>query len=315
MSDQGRTYAQSALLEKKEEYLDVKELPCIIHESAAPPPGAVTMELISPDWLGNRAVVLHDVLTTAECARVVDFFESHHVTEKCMARTDYRNNYRVVAVGKDTADAIYARIAPFLPPTETIDESNKEWYVNSAIGMHGTWKIDSLNPCFRICKYDPDGHFSPHCDGDYVRDADYRSLKTFMIYINDDYQGGATNFLESHALFFDESTQRFKAPAEAIRASLKASRGDALIFDHNILHEGATVASGVKYIMRCEVMYARSAPDLNAMTPAQRTKYEIEARAFGFLRQAQALEADRRELEAVEFYRKAFKLCPELERV
>jgi prolyl 4-hydroxylase len=298
--------------EKQEEYLDVKELPADVVDDTVEPP--VTGDLIAKDWLGARAIVLHDVLTAAECQRAIAFFDSYNPTEKCMSRTDYRNNFRVVAIGDAVAKTIFSRIRPHLPQTEVITRDVGSFYVNQGMGMYGTWEIESLNPCFRICKYDPDGHFAPHYDSDYVATPEHRSLKTFMIYLNDDYGAGETNFVDDHALFFDDAAKRYKAPASAVKAGLKARQGDALIFDHNILHEGATVSSGVKYIMRCEVMYRRVPLDESHLSPEEQKQLAKERLAMTYLRQAQLLEADRHELEAVEFYRKAFKLLPSLER-
>ena len=90
---------------------------------------------------------------------------------------------------------------------------------------------------------------------------------------------------------------------------------DALIFDHNILHEGGTVGAGVKYIMRCEVMYTRDAEDRTQLSEEDRKAREVEDKAYALLRQAQLLEANREEMKAVELYRRAYKLAPHLERV
>jgi hypothetical protein len=302
-----------SLVERREQYGDVRELPVSVVDTSGQRTEGPAVDFIAESWLGARAVVVHDVLTREECKQVVDFFESCQITEKCHTRTDYRNNYRVVASNVDVAAEIFRRIQPFLSVTDEVSEVTGEFYNNNGVGMYGTWRIDHLNPCFRICKYDPDGHFAPHYDGDFVQDANLRSLKTFMIYLNDEYEGGETNFLSNHGLHFDEATKRYRAPPEAVRAGLKARRGDALIFDHNILHEGATVRAGYKYIMRCEVVYRRDAPDLTSMTPEARAQYEREVKAHEYLREAQRLEADRREMEAVEYYRKAFKLLPALE--
>ena len=291
----------------------MRELPVGIVDREGRPD--VRCDAIAPEWLGAHAVVLHGTFTRDECQRAIDYFESCGVETKCHTRTDYRNNYRVVAVSEAVAAVIYERILPLLPEVEVVNNDTASYYINNAIGMHGRWTPSYLNPCFRLCKYDPDGHFAPHFDSDYVVNPDLRSLKTFMIYLNDDYEGGETNFLESHALHFDKAANRYKAPAEAVRAGLKAAVGDALVFDHNILHEGATVRRGFKYIMRCEVMYAREPVDFATLTDEERAAKDKMDRALTFLRQAQQLEAERRELEAVEFYRKAFKLAPELDRM
>ena len=56
------------------------------------------------------------------------------------------------------------------------------------------------NQLFRLCKYEPGGHFAPHFDSHYVQQADdtshIRSFKTFMMYLNSSFTGGTTNFVD-----------------------------------------------------------------------------------------------------------------------
>jgi len=51
-------------------------------------------------------------------------------------------------------------------------------------------------------------------------------------------EGGATNFKD---------------------ISIKPETGMALIFKHELLHEGAKVTAGLKYVLRSDVMYRRNA--------------------------------------------------------
>jgi prolyl 4-hydroxylase len=55
-----------------------------------------------------------------------------------------------------------------------------------------------------------------------------------MIYLNEGYDGGETRF-------------------ESL--SVVGKLGMARVFEHELLHEGAEVASGVKYVLRSDVMY------------------------------------------------------------
>ena len=57
-----------------------------------------------------------------------------------------------------------------------------------------------------------------------------------MIYLNDDFEGGAT-ILSG--------------------ISVKPRRGMALVFIHELLHEGAPVTKGRKYVLRSDVMFNR----------------------------------------------------------
>jgi hypothetical protein len=70
-----------------------------------------------------------------------------------------------------------------------------------------------------------------------------QSQFTFLVYLNDGFEGGATAFRES-------------------RGSLLVTpeRGKALVFYHRQLHEGLPVVRGRKYVLRIDVMYRHEAP-------------------------------------------------------
>jgi hypothetical protein len=179
-----------------------------------------------------------------------------------------------------------------------------------------------LNPCFRLCKYNPSGHFGPHYDGDYVIDPiHHRSLKTFMIYLNPSgehegggFVGGETNFSSSHDLYFDSERQIYCSPSESIFASLAAEKGDCLVFDHHILHEGAQVKSGRKYIMRSDVMYLKS-PHVASkeMTEEMIAKEKRKEDAIRIYYEGMKLEESGDVDGGISKYRRAYKICPELE--
>ena len=79
--------------------------------------------------------------------------------------------------------------------------------------------------------------------------------------------------------------------------------GMALVFVHWLRHEGARLRSGIKYLMRSDIMFKRKSPVCSK-----------EAQAFSFIKQAEMLEASNRQMEAVTYYRKAIKLFPEIEK-
>lgn len=98
-----------------------------------------------------------------------------------------------------------------------------------------------------ICRYFQGGHFAGHRDGVFRRNDSERSILTFMIYLNSeskDFEGGTTNFL-------DEKTKE-------IQYRVVPKTGMAIIFDHQLFHEGDSVKSGKKYIMRSDIVYTRT---------------------------------------------------------
>lgn len=130
--------------------------------------------------------------------------------------TSVRNNERVIFTSFDLAQSLWLLLEPFAPAQ--IGKS-------VAIG---------LNEMFRFYKYQPGQKFKRHRDQSYMRNAHEASYYTFMIYLNDDYEGGTTTFNN---------------------ITINPKQGTALVFLHSLEHEGSTVTSGTKYVLRTDVMY------------------------------------------------------------
>ena len=60
-----------------------------------------------------------------------------------------------------------------------------------------------------------------------------------MLYLNGGFEGGNTRFIGGGGVEHEVSPKP----------------GSVLVFTHDILHDGERLASGVKYIMRSDVMY------------------------------------------------------------
>lgn len=182
----------------------------------------------SLDHTGPLVFVIDDVLTTGECAGLIDRIETLGPTVAPITtshgyemRTDIRNNTRVMFDDPAFAAVLFDRIAAHVPAT-----------------LCGRTPVGA-NERLRCYRYDVDQRFAPHYDGAFARNAHERSLLTFMVYLNDGFEGGATRFHD-----FD------------IDVTPKA--GMALLFQHLLLHEGCIVTHGVKYALRSDVMYQKT---------------------------------------------------------
>ena len=140
-------------------------------------------------------------------------------------RKDIRDNLRVMHDNVDLAAKLYARLEPFMPTP---------WR---------DWHVFGLNERFRFYRYEFEQKFALHFDGSFRRSEIEESLFTFMIYLNDGFEGGETNFYVSDG---------------QLRVSVTPEKGKALIFWHRQLHEGAPVREGRKYVLRTDVMYQRT---------------------------------------------------------
>jgi 2-oxoglutarate-Fe(II)-dependent oxygenase superfamily protein len=166
---------------------------------------------------------LDGVLTADECREMIAFanargFDPATINAWDGPRLDKeaRNNDRVIVDDLDLARRLWARVHEFIPR------------------MLAGRQVRGLNERFRFYRYTPGQRFSWHADAAFARDNGELSLLTFMIYLNDGYEGGATRFESS---------------------LVEGKLGMALLFEHGLVHEGAEVATGVKYVLRSDVMY------------------------------------------------------------
>ncbi|QRN93011.1 2OG-Fe(II) oxygenase [Archangium violaceum] len=135
-------------------------------------------------------------------------------------RPDIRNNERVMFDDVALAAELFERVRHCVPP------------------VLGRWRAVGTNERFRCYRYQPGQFFAPHFDGAFIRSPVERSMLTLLVYLNGDCEGGETRFLD---------LEREVIPA----------RGMGLLFEHPVLHEGAVVRGGTKYVLRTDVMYQR----------------------------------------------------------
>lgn len=113
--------------------------------------------------------------------------------------------------------------------------------------------VTGLNERLRFLRYEPGQKFVPHYDGTYARESDPLevSLVTLQIYLNDNFDGGETNFLGDDD---DDDDQ----DCDPEKVSVTPETGMILVFEQDLMHEGALIRDGVKYTVRTDVMYSYS---------------------------------------------------------
>ncbi|MBV1861253.1 MAG: 2OG-Fe(II) oxygenase, partial [Nannocystaceae bacterium] len=151
----------------------------------------------------------------------------------------YRNNHRAVLDSGELAGTLAERFADLFPAT---------WHDKSG----QRWTFSGLNTRFRACRYAAGESFGIHRDGAQAR-GECRTFLTVMLYLNDasGFGGGATHFYTSKA-----RTERL--------ATVTPREGLAIVFPHELWHEGEEVRSGHKYVLRTDVVYQRPRPEQDA---------------------------------------------------
>jgi predicted 2-oxoglutarate/Fe(II)-dependent dioxygenase YbiX len=184
---------------------------------------------------GADIFVVRDFLTPDECLDFITAGETAGFGEAPITmgagfvlRKDIRDNDRAMVDDPDLAARLFERLRPFLPPQFIV------------------WEPAGLNERFRYYRYTRGQKFDWHMDGAYRRANGEASRYTFMIYLSARFVGGETVFnLRRHGVVRDDDEVLTVVP----------EAGMALLFRHDVLHTGAAVEDGTKYVLRTDVMY------------------------------------------------------------
>jgi hypothetical protein len=197
--------------------------------------------------------LIQNVLAPEECRSIVAAMESLEFLPDCPLRDDgtassvLAHNVYWIA---DQAfhDALWDRVRPHIP---------------SHVGGK---KARGINRRFRVYRYVPGAEYRCHFDGawppagvdsktgTHIYDASppnakQSSLFTFLLYLNDEFEGGETTF-------FTPSIREGIMNAHPVRPVM----GSVALFPHGdargaLLHEGTGVKKGAKYIIRTDVEF------------------------------------------------------------
>ena len=131
---------------------------------------------------------------------------------------DVRNNTRVMWDDTAESNALVARVGAHVPK-RLLDR-------NLAGG----------NPRIRVYRYGPGEKHGAHWDTVVHLDGGVQSQVTLVFYLNDDFEGGETDFPE-------------------LNQRIVPKKGRALLFQHRILHIASEVVRGAKFVLRTDILY------------------------------------------------------------
>jgi len=211
----------------------------------------------------------------------------------------YRICDRIQTSRPDVAEILWRRIRPVLI---TIGHNSHHIELEEHPLQHGTWEANGLNSRLRFVRYKQGGVFAPHEDNCFTKSSNERSFWTVNIYLNDVYEinGGATQFICNPESIKENEEDNLK---------YQPKQGSALLFyQPGNMHEGLSLLSGKKYLMRTDVMFHRN----NAILASDHLSL-IEKEAINLYKEAQKQELEGNGEASWRFYRRAFHLWPRLE--
>lgn len=191
--------------------------------------------------------VMHGVMSPKECKRLIAIARGIGFTHAGLAigndtyrvNLAARNNTRVVLDAPPMARELWTRVRAHVD------------------AHHEGLTIAGLNDRFRVYQYEQGQRFFPHVD---VRTKVPlgETRASFMIYLNDEFQDGATRFFDVKQKQSRRGEGRARKFDNRIRFVVRPPVGSVVVFDHLLLHEGAEVTSGIKYAVRSDLIYAPS---------------------------------------------------------
>ncbi|MGK3760948.1 MAG: hypothetical protein ACI8RD_013266, partial [Bacillariaceae sp.] len=86
-----------------------------------------------------------------------------------------------------------------------------------------------------------------------------RSYLTFLIYLNDNFDGGETKFYYPVSTTTSTNNDNDNEKTSLVARGVIPKRGSVLVFPQgntaSLLHEGSAVTKGIKYVIRTDVLY------------------------------------------------------------
>ena len=199
---------------------------------------------------------LLNVLTPAECERLIAQTEALGFIKDAAVSLprSIRHNDSLTWVIDDETNAIIWQRCQALVRDDHEYNTGK-----AALG---------INSRFRFYRYGPGDYFAPHTDGSWpgsrVIDGelidnaynDRWSQLTFLLFLTEDYVGGATQFYVSKA----NPAHPALRPDEADIIDVRTPIGGALCFPHGMhplhcIHSSQEIIAGTKYIIRSDILF------------------------------------------------------------
>jgi hypothetical protein len=214
------------------------------------------------------AFVLTELLSSKECKKIISAAEAiGFVPDEPVMRT--------TALVAATAAGLDDRAANF---TWLVDDSIMRCIMSRCEHLFPQVLKDGsqfvgMNARWRLYRYYPGSIYRPHVDGAWpqsgkvlkpsngggqkkyeyeydISNGKVRSRLTFLIYLNEGFQGG-------HTSYFTPNEER---EGEVLAHKVCPRQGMAVLFPHgegagSLVHEGSNLESGIKYVIRTDALY------------------------------------------------------------
>ena len=217
--------------------------------------------------------------------------------------TTERHGDRLCIIDEELTKLLWQRLEPIHPQLTWPNSTDSEQRQTAS------WTALRLNECCRLSRYcAPSIGFKPHFDSPFVPSFQERSALSVVLYLAD---VGSTDFyFPPHDSAAADVLGLTTAEEVAVRGGLdryvkcttQAKRGRCLIFPHGVLHAGAPVEAGIKWILRTDVVFS-STSEAPFMSGGAQHSVAVE-----WFREAQNHELDGNLSRASQLYQRTLSL-------
>jgi NAD+ synthetase len=219
---------------------------------------------------GDSAVLVSQALSQEICSEIVSESKmwtwikadqhGHPIHENQKASSAVIGSYRATAFDEAFADRLWKRLSLYLPEFRKISELTPTDH-----NGYPAWKPIGINPMLRFIRYEEGGYIVPHYDAGFdFKDNRRHTLMSVIVSLTESENSG-TRFLLDKQRNIPLDERSFDdwddiARDKDILFSVPLSKGDALIFDHRIIHD-APIWHGTssRIILRTDVVFERCA--------------------------------------------------------
>jgi predicted 2-oxoglutarate/Fe(II)-dependent dioxygenase YbiX len=173
-----------------------------------------------------------NLLTASECQELIRMSEEGGYSEAKIytasgpvAKKNRRNNSRLEYRDPDLARGLWKRLSR----------------LERRFSRESGYVPNRLSETFKFYRYQPGQYFDWHRDGSLVRGMTEKSFYTLLIYLNSGYEGGTTDITD------------LSGEIQVVEPGV----GLAVAFQHQLLHRGAPLKKGIKYLLRTDVLFKR----------------------------------------------------------
>jgi hypothetical protein len=200
--------------------------------------------------IGSHEILLiENFISNDECKAILDEMSLH--TSIAVGQDGYANHYEAGSAICSGRNTLYSESI-----ASVLFERIRTWVNNTSSPYHAPeqrFTPDGVNPALRLIDYPSGGYLVPHYDFPYCESERRLSLYSVVVFLTTNKEEGATRFIREYRNADDSDWSR-QALQDEVLFSVKPVAGSALIFPHNILHEGQST-SRRKTILRTDVMY------------------------------------------------------------